>query len=209
MAKQLDNVTFSPKKQSFVPFEEGTYPAHIKSLETKERMTMASEAIIVNMSYEIHEDAANQEQYLYEMDGYNYRKDVNNNKIPMVDEDGNHLKTNCTQIVGRTFYDNGFFIFTATESANKNSRYFKLLEGLGIELEESNGMKKLVLIEEEDVIGLPVHVTLATHSYITSDTKDLPPDQQVTRTLLKAKEIVLWEDGEKLSQEDMDDDVRF
>ena len=70
-------------------------------------------------------------------------------------------------------------------------------------------MKKLVLIEEEDVIALPVHVTLATHSYITSDTKDLPPDQQVTRTLLKAKEIVLWEDGEKLSQEEMDDDVPF
>ena len=62
MAKQLDNVTFSPKKQSFVPFEEGTYPAHIKSLETKERMTRAGEAIIVNMSYEIHEDAANKQQ---------------------------------------------------------------------------------------------------------------------------------------------------
>ena len=69
--------------------------------------------------------------------------------------------------------------------------------------------KKLVLIEEEDVIGKPVIIDLETHSYITRDTKDLPLDQQEKRTTLKAKEIVLWEGGEELSQDEVDDDVPF
>ena len=64
-------------------------------------------------------------------------------------------------------------MFTTSESANKNSRYFKL-EGLNIELEEDDGKKKLVLVEEEDVMGFPVNIKLETHSYVTRDTKDLP-----------------------------------
>ena len=141
------------------------------------------------------------------MDGYN-RKDVNGNKIPLVDKDGNAMHTNCTS-TGRKYYDNGFFVFTTSESANKNSRYFKLLEGLNIELEEDDGKKKLVLVEEEDVIGLPVNVKLETHSYVTKDTKDLPVDQQERKFVLKAKEVTLWKGGEKLSQDEMDDDIPF
>jgi hypothetical protein len=84
-----------------------------------------------------------------------------------------------------------------------------LLEGLNIELEEDDGKKKLVLVEEEDVIGLPVNIKLETHSYVTRDTKDLPVDQQERKFVLKAKEVTLWKGGEKLSQDEMDDDVPF
>ena len=84
-----------------------------------------------------------------------------------------------------------------------------MLEGLNIELEEDDGKKKLVLVEEEDVIGLPVNIKLETHSYVTRDTKDLPVDQQERKFVLKAKEVTLWKGGEKLSQDEMDDDVPF
>ena len=70
-------------------------------------------------------------------------------------------------------------------------------------------MKKLVLVEEEDVIGLPVEITLETHTYVTKDTRDLPHDQQERRSLLKANEVKLWEGGERISQEEIDDDVPF
>ena len=124
MARELEGVLFDSKKQNaFVPVEEGTYPAHISSLDTKEVMTRAGEAIIVNMSYKVHESVANQEQLLYEMQGYKHRLDVNNKKIPILDKENNHMKTNCTHMVERIFYDNGFFVFTDTESANKNSKY--------------------------------------------------------------------------------------
>lgn len=211
MAKELDNVLFdSTKEQAFVPVEEGTYPAHISQLEVKEVNTRAGAAIVVNMGYTLAEECGKMEQPLFEMDGYKHRLDVNGKKIPIIDRETNEQKTTkCGHLPDKKFYDNGFFIFTTTESANKNSRYFKLLEGLGIELEEVNGKKKLVLIEEDDVVGLPVNVTLATHTYVTRDTRDLPIDQQEKRSILKAKEIVLWEGGERISQEELDDDVPF
>jgi len=209
MAKDLNIEFDSEAVTAFVPVEEGTYPAHITSLSTKEVMTRAGEAIIVNMSYTIADEAADLTQPLYEMDGYKHRTDVNGNKIPILDDEGNQMETKCTHLPSRNYYDNGFFVFTTSESANKNSRYFKLLEGLGIELEENNGKKKLVLVEEEDVIGIPVNIKLETHSYVPRDMKDLPVEQQEKKFVLKAKEITLWKGGEKLSQDEMDDDVPF
>jgi len=210
MAKELD-VVFEPSDiPDFIPTEEGTYPAHVVSLSTKEVNTRAGEAIIVNMSYQIADEAADDTQLLYEMDGYKYRTDVSGSRIPISDETGMQKEIKCAHLPGKKYYDNGFFIFTDSSSASKNSRYFKLLEGLGIKLEEVDGKKKLVLLEEEDVVGIPVKITLETHSYVTKDTRDLPLDQQDKRTSLKAKEIVLWEGGEKLSEDELnDDDVPF
>ena len=211
MAKELDNVLFdSNKKEAFVPVEEGTYFAHISELSTKEMNTKAGPAIIVNMGYTLDDKCATLDQPQYEMVGYKHRLDVNGKKIPVVDSETNEqVMIPCTHLPGKKFYDNGFFIFTNNESANKNSKYFKLLDSLGIELQEVNGMKKLVLVEEEDVIGLPVQITLETHTYVTRDTKDLPHDQQEKRSLLKANEVTLWEGGERISQEELDDDVPF
>ena len=48
--KEIDAV-FDPAS-TWKPIEEGTYPAHIKSLTTKEVMTKkAGPAIVVNMTY--------------------------------------------------------------------------------------------------------------------------------------------------------------
>ena len=51
MAKALDAI-FDPSQQ-WVPIQEGTYPAHIASLSTKEVNTRAGEAIVVNMTYKV------------------------------------------------------------------------------------------------------------------------------------------------------------
>tara|TARA_R110001592_G_scaffold71013_4_gene217276 strand:+ start:1893 stop:2522 length:630 start_codon:yes stop_codon:yes gene_type:complete len=209
MAKEIDVLFDENDVPEFIPTEEGTYPSHVIALTTKEVMTRAGEAIIVNMTYQLADECADLKQPIFEMDGYNYRTDVRGDKIPIVDEAGIHKEVECKHLPGKKYYDNGFFVFTDTSSANKNSRYFKLLESLGMQLEIVEGKKKLVLIESEDVIGLPVNITLEKHSYVTRDTKDLPVDQQEKRTTLKAKEVVLWEDGEKLSQDEVDDDVPF
>ena len=49
MAKSLD-ATYDPSKK-WKPIEEGIYPAHVKSLTSKEITTRAGEAIVVNMTY--------------------------------------------------------------------------------------------------------------------------------------------------------------
>ena len=207
MAKALDAI-FDPSQQ-WTPIEEGTYPAHITSLSTREMNTRAGEAIIVNMTYKVNEAVSKVEQNLWEMDGYNYVKDSSGNRVPVMNGDGEQATSSCAHLKDRLFYDNGFFIFTDTSSASKNSRYFTLLENLGIECEDDKGIKKLVLLEEEDVIGKPVHVTVKRQEYVTKETKDLPFEQQEKRSTFKVADLELWENGPALSEEELQEDVPF
>ena len=207
MAKTLE-ATFDPNNQ-WKPIEEGTYPAHITSLSTKEVNTRAGEAIVVNMTYKVAPEVVDYKQKLWEMDGYNYVKDSSGNRVPVLNGGDEQETISCGHLKDRIFYDNGFFIFTDTSSASKNSRYFQLLENLGIKCEDSNGIKKLVLLEEDDVVGVPVHITVKRQEYVTSDTKHLPPDQQEKRTTFKVSELKKWENGPTLSLEELDEDVPF
>ena len=212
MAKAIDAV-YDPNS-TWKPIEEGEYPAHIKTLTTKEVNTKAGEAIVVNMTYKIADEAADLEQLVYEMDGYKYKRDEDNNRIPVANGSGEQATTDCGHLVGRDLWDNGWFIFTNSESGSKNSRYFNLLENLGIKVEEQmlgdKKVKKLVLIEEEDVKGRPVIVDLERQEYITSDTKHLPPEQQEKRTSFKVMGVKPWSDGEQLSSDELDgDEVPF
>ena len=202
------DATFDPSNK-WTPIEEGVYPAHITTLSSREMNTRAGEAIIVNMTYKVNETVSSIEQPLWEMDGYNYVKDSAGKRIPVMNGDGEQATISCSHLKDRMFYDNGFFIFTDTSSASKNSRYFQLLENLGIKCEDDKGIKKLVLIEDEDVVGQPVMVTTKRQEYVTKETRDLPVDQQEKRATFKVNTVVKWEDGDVLSTEELDDDVPF
>ena len=207
MAKALD-ATFDPSQQ-WVPTEEGTYPAHVVSLSTKEVNTRAGEAIVVNMTYKVAPEVVDVKQKVWEMDGYNYKRDSSGERIPVFNGGGTQSEVSCTHLKDKTLYDNGFFVFTDTSSASKNSRYFQLLENLDIECADDKGIKKLVLIEQDDVVGHPVMVTTRRQEYVTKETRDLPLDQQEKRSTFKVNDVVKWEDGEVLSTEELDDDVPF
>jgi hypothetical protein len=208
MAKALD-ATFDPSQQ-WVPTQEGTYPAHVTSLTSKEVNTRAGEAIVVNMTYKVAPEVSEVTQPVWEMDGYNYKKNPQTgNKIPVFNGSGTQAETNCSHLKDKILYDNGFFVFTDTSSASKNSRYFQLLENLDIKCEDDKGIKKLVLIEEEDVIGKPVLVTTRRQEYVTKETRDLPINQQEKRATFKVNTVTLWEDGDVLTQDELDDDVPF
>ena len=207
MAKALDAI-FDPSQQ-WVPIQEGTYPAHVTSLSTKEVNTRAGEAIVVNMTYKVAPEVVKVTQPVWEMDGYKYKRDENGERIPVFNGGGSQSQTSCSHLKDKTLYDNGFFVFTDTSSASKNSRYFQLLENLDISCEDDKGIKKLVLIEEEDVVGKPVMVTTRKQEYVTKETRDLPQDQQEKRSTFKVNTITTWEEGEVLTQDELDDDVPF
>ena len=206
MAKALDAI-FDPSQQ-WVPMQEGTYPAHIASLQTKEVNTRAGEAIVVNMTYKVAPEVENVTQLVYEMEGYEYKRDKSGDLIPVFNGGGSQKSTSCVHLKDKTLYDNGYFVFTDSSSASKNSRYFQLLENLGIKCEDDKGIKKLVLIEE-DVVGKPVMVTTRKQEYVTKETRDLPLDQQEKRATFKVNTLTLWEGGDTLSQDDIDNDVPF
>ena len=211
MAKTID-ATFDPSSK-WMPIEEGVYPAHIKSLETKEVNTKAGEAIVVNMRYKVADEVAKYTQPVWKMDGYKYVKDTDNNKVPITNGKGEQKTTTCEHLKGREFNDNGFFIFTSGSSSSKNRRYFELLDNLNIKCSETNvdgkKVKKLVLLEEGDVVGKPVLVTVKRQEYTTYETKHLPPDQQERRSTFKVFNVNLWDDGETLDVEELGDDAPF
>ena len=211
MAKTLD-ATFDPSKK-WLPTEEGTYPAHIKSLSTKEMNTRAGEAIIVNMEYKVADEVSSVTQNVWKMDGYKYQKDTSGNRIPVTNGSGEQVVASCSHLKDKVFYDNGYFIFTDTSSASKNRRYFELLDKLNVKCDETSvegkKVKKLVLIEEDDVVGKPVLITVKRHEYVTSDTKHLPHDQQERRSTFKVTNVNLWEDGTAIDPVELEDDVPF
>ena len=211
MAKTID-ATFDPS-DVWKPIEEGVYPAHIKSLQTKEVNTRAGEAIVINMRYKVADEVIEITQPLWKMDGFKYVKDTDNNKVPITNGKGEQKTTTCEHLKGREFNDNGFFIFTSGSSSSKNRRYFELLDNLNIKCSETNvdgkKVKKLVLLEEGDVVGKPVMVTVKRQEYVTYDTKHLPPDQQERRSTFKVFNVKLWEDGQALEPDELSEDVPF
>jgi len=212
MPKELDAI-FNPSEQ-WRPVEEGTYPAHVSKLSIREGVnTRAGEAIVVNMEYKIAPEVSECFQQVFEMEGYEYIKDDNGEKIHVLDGDGSPSSVKCEHLKGRTYKDNGFFIFLNSESGSKNARYFELLDNLGVKCNtdkvDGKEVKKLVLLEEKDVVGKPVHVTLKREEYTTAATKHLPPNEQERRSVFKVNTIKAWEDGESITVEEMDDDVPF
>ena len=202
MPKEIDAI-YNPTEQ-WKPIEEGEYPAHITSLSTREVNTKAGPSIVVNMEYK---------QELYEMEGYDYVLN-DGNKVHIRDKDGMYpVYGDCSHLKDKKFRDNGFFVFLDSSSGSKNSRYFDLLENLGIELAtdkvDGKEVKKLVLIEEDDVLGLPVQVKIKRETYVTSATKHLPPSEQEKRSAFKVSTIKTWEGGKKVQVEELEQDVPF
>jgi hypothetical protein len=211
MAKTI-NATYDPSKK-WKPIEEGSYPAHVKSISSREINTRAGEAIVVNMRYKIADEVTETTQLVWQMDGFNYVKDSEGDRVPVTNGSGDQETTTCEHLKGREFQDNGHFIFTDTSSSTKNRRYFELLDKLEVDCEETsiegNKVKQLVLIEEDDVVGKPVIVTIKRTEFVTSETKHLPPEQQVRRSAFKVANVTLWKEGTLLDPEELKEDVPF
>ena len=212
MALELESAVYDPTDKP-KRVEEGTYPAHIKSLQTKDLNTKAGKAIVVNMTYKVADEVADQFQSVWEMDGYKYVRDDNGDKIPVTNGNGDQEQESCEHLIGRDFYDNGWFIFTETGSSSKNQRYFDLLDKLGVKCKEEQidgkKVKRLVLLEDDDVVGKPVMVTVKRQQYTTKETKGLPRDQQDVRTIFRVTNLDSWREGSQLSSDEISGDVPF
>ena len=52
-------------------------------------------------------------------------------------------------------------------------------------------------------------VTVKRHEFVTYETKHLSPDQQERRSTFKVTNVNLWEDGETLDSDELEEDVPF
>tara|TARA_R110000765_G_scaffold248206_3_gene350084 strand:+ start:755 stop:1354 length:600 start_codon:yes stop_codon:yes gene_type:complete len=198
--KELD-ATYDPTKNPFTPIEPGFYPAHVVSFGTREVNTKVGEAVVINMTYEIAEEAGDLTQIVFEMDGFEYKTDNNGDKIVLKNNKGATQSVNCKHLVGKKFRDNGTFVFTGDESSGRNRRYYELLNSLGINLESNkDGNFSLSLLEESDVIGRPVLAKLSSEKY-QKDGEE--------RTAWKVFTVIEWNDGQVKSKDEIEDDLPF
>ena len=65
------------------------------------------------------------------------------------------------------------------------------------------------VVEEDDVVGKPVLITVKRHEFVTSETKHLPQDQQERRSTFKVKNVTIWKEGTALEPAELEDDVPF
>jgi len=196
--KELD-ATYDPTKNPFTPIEPGFYPAHVVSFGTREVNTKVGEAVVINMTYEIAEEAGDLTQIVFEMDGFEYKTDNNGDKIVLKNNKGATQSVNCKHLVGKKFRDNGTFVFTGDESSGRNRRYYELLNSLGINLESNkDGNFSLSLLEESDVIGRPVLAKLSSEKY-QKDGEE--------RTAWKVFTVIEWNDGQVKSKDEIEDDL--
>ena len=198
--KELD-ATYDPTKNPFTPIEPGFYAAHVVSFGTREVNTKVGEAIVINMTYEIAEEAENLTQIVFEMDGFEYKTDKNGDKMILKNNKGATQTTTCKHLVGKKFRDNGTFVFTGDESSGRNRRYYELLNSLSINLESNkDGNFPLSLLEESDVIGKPVLAKLSSEKY-QKDGEE--------RTAWKVFTVTEWSDGQVKSKDEIEDDLPF
>ena len=205
--------TFDGSTSGFLPIEAGTYPAHVSGISEREVGTKAGPATVFNLTFKIAEEVAEYQQLVFEMDGYEYKLDDNGSKVPVMNGDGEQESRPMTHMVGRDFRDKGHFVFSDSASSGKNRRYFQLLQTFGVELEEEeadgNTIQRLVLLDEEDVVGKPAYVRLSPEKYVTRDTKHLPESEQDWRTAWKVDRVEKWESGKAISPDEVKDDIPF
>ena len=59
------------------------------------------------------------------------------------------------------------------------------------------------------MVGLPVKVTVRRKEFVTSETKHLPPSEQEKRHTFEVFQVDPWEDGIRLTSDEVDNDVPF
>jgi hypothetical protein len=138
---------------------------------------------------------------MWDMEGWTYKTDVNGDRIPLKNGSGEQLTTGCSHMVDKRFYGNGVFLFQGGGSSSKNRFYFEFLKALGIATEEvevdGKKVQKLMLVEEDDVVGLPCYVRIKREEWVDKKTNE-------KRGAWKANRVFPWTEGSRLSPEEVD-----
>ena len=176
------------------PIMPGTYPGNVVSFTTK---TFDNGSMVFNMSFKIAESVKN----------LNIPKQYKNNNgeyATITDDSGNEVEISAAYMEGKTFYANGVWLTPSPEKGQgwKNRKYLEAMTALGVDFpKDKDGLIELAEVEEEDVLGLPALVSLSEEEYTNRNGEE--------KTSFKVTSIDEWKDGDKLSTEELAEDVPF
>ena len=196
MAKLIENATFDPADNEFNKIPEGTYPAHVTSVNsTKFEDTGKS---VYNLTFTVADEVKNITVPKLKTDGNGgYEEDG--------EQSGEFIKGKEFRLASKR----SMWLNPSPEQGKgwQNKNYVNWNKSLGVEFPETeDGKIQLVEIEESDIIGKPCLVKVANEPWEYNGNSGIA---------LKVFDVLEWKDGSTLSTEEValknnkEDDLPF
>jgi hypothetical protein len=184
--KDIGNVYFDEVLDGFVNIPEGTYPAHLTTLEVFDTKTGGKR---FKSTFKLAEETG----------------ELTINKVTKQDaefinvlgDDGEPITINGSVISGKLITGTSFVTPNPAEGEGwKNRKYIDFFSNMGVQFPDVDGKTKVMEIEESDVIGLPVRVKVGPHTWEGADG---------TNVMMQVVKTYPWFDGVKLDPSELED----
>jgi len=189
--KNIEGTTIGRGDTQRLPIIPGTYPAHVTDLAVAEY----NGNFVYNLTFKI---APEVEKIVID------KMVVEDGELVKVtDSEGNSQKINATYLSGKQFRNSGVWLTPNPEDSEKwkNRKYKHFFESLGV-IFDTDESENTVLgaVEETDVRGLPCLVKIMREEY----QKD-----GMTKHAWKVNQVYPWQNGNKLTEQELDVEVPF
>ena len=186
--KEVDAI-YNEKDNDFTPVAEATYPAHVSKFQSSEY----NGSTVFNLTFRVADEAS-------KLEVPKLTKDNNGNYVPTGET------ISAAYVTGREYrVDKGVWLTPSPKEGEgwKNKRYKEFFEGINVKFpSDKEGNVVLGEVEESDVIGFPCLIELRETSFTNKDGEK--------KTSLKVTNVHPWDDGDKLSLEEVEaDDLPF
>ena len=190
--KTLENTTFNESTDAYQPIVAGTYPAHVTSFESRE----INDSIVFNLTFKLADKVGEMEVPVYSQ--------VDGEYIASMDEKGNTITRKATHLVGKEIRSTGVWLTPSPKEGEgwKNRKYKEFFESIGVGFPaDASGNINLGEVEEDDVLGFPCLAKVGEQSFTNKEGEE--------KTTMRVFVTYPWNGGQKLSADEIGDDVPF
>ena len=190
--KNLENATFNESTDAYQPIVAGTYPAHITAFESRD----INDSVVFNMTFKLADKVGEMELPVYNQIDGKYQV--------VLDANGKETTRKGTHLVGKEIRSAGVWLTPNPKEGEgwKNRKYKEFFTNLGVSFQtDKNGNVQLGQVEEEDVIGFPCLAKVGEQEFTNKEGEK--------KSTMRVFATYPWNSGQKLSEDEIGDDVPF
>ena len=181
--KDLENTVFDESMDGYIPVVPGVYPGHVVDLTTKDRKKdgtkFANDSVVFNITFSLAEECK-------KLTVKKMKKNDTNGYDEIFDAEGNPVQIKGDYLIGKKFNSQGVWLTPNPIPGDgwKNRAYKEFFENLGVQFKEADGKVKL-------------------------GDEEYPAADGTTKLSTKAFNCHVWNDGVRLSEEEVGEDLPF